>query len=375
MANDAKFTVLHYLGYDDDRGGIVAAVRALATAGEFACVLGMNRGFQLRRARELSAAPFEPLSGERITPRMFWRARKVATQVRHWLAAEPGRIFHGHSRAGLVVGLWLVRRGERRVVVSVHCYGRQRWFYRWAARKLGERLYWLSPAMMRYYGAEHDGDRWSRCIPPCAATDPGPPRAACATTDAEVRLGGIGALVRWKRWHLVLDALAALPEAARDRLRFVHVGATDGSRESERYAAALRRHAEAARLAHVVEWRGELESARTLLSEIDCLVVASHREPCSVAMLEALFAGVPVLAANSGGARDVIQSGRNGWLFCSGDARDLARALGMLVESDARRRIRIDPAELARFSARTVARQWLEVYRREVANARRPDSS
>ena len=35
-----------------------------------------------------------------------------------------------------MVALWLARAGERRVVVSVHCYGRQRWFYRWAARQL-----------------------------------------------------------------------------------------------------------------------------------------------------------------------------------------------------------------------------------------------
>ena len=65
--------------------------------------------------------------GERISLGNFWCARSVALAVRRWLQAEPGRVFHGHSRAGLLVGLWLRLLGERRVVVSVHCYGRQRW--------------------------------------------------------------------------------------------------------------------------------------------------------------------------------------------------------------------------------------------------------
>ena len=74
---------------------------------------------------------------------MAWRLRFALTRGR--------RIFHGHSRAGLLVGLWLRLFGGERVVVSVHCHGRQKWFYRWAALVLGERMVWLTPAMKAHY--------------------------------------------------------------------------------------------------------------------------------------------------------------------------------------------------------------------------------
>lgn len=141
MANDPRFTVLHYLGCDEDRGGIAAVVRALATANRFDCVLGVNAGAQQRRTPVLVQREFPRVAGESLGLTTLWRTRSVAREVRAWLAGGPERIFHGHSRAGLAVAVWLAAMGERRVVVSVHCYGRRKWFYRWAARQLGERMF------------------------------------------------------------------------------------------------------------------------------------------------------------------------------------------------------------------------------------------
>jgi glycosyltransferase involved in cell wall biosynthesis len=356
-----KRTVLHYVGYDDDRGGIVSVVRALAGAERFACVLGVNQGFQPRRTPPLVTLELPALAGETLGVRTFWRSRAVARELRAWLAAEPGRVFHGHSRAGLAVALWLARVGERRVVASVHCYGKQKWFYRWAAHRLGHRLFWLTPAMKQYYRVA-DGLTWAQCIPGCV---PGGASArARRARDGVVRLGGVGALVPWKRWHLVLDALARLPSAVRAKLRFTHIGGAEPSDESERYAAALRAQTEALGLNNIVEWRGPQPSAGALLAESDCLAVASHCEPFSVAMLEALAAGVPVLAADSGGARDVIVPPRNGWFFRSGDPDDLARVLAMLAESDALTLARVAPEQLRPFTAAVVAEQWAGIYSR-----------
>jgi glycosyltransferase involved in cell wall biosynthesis len=358
-------TVLHYVGADDDRGGIVSVVRALAGAGGFACVLGVNPGFQQHRAPPVMATLELPwIAGEELGIRTFWRARVVARAVQAWLDGDASRIFHGHSRAGLAVALSLARAGERRVVASVHCYGRQRWFYRWAARRLGSRLFWLTPAMKRYYGIGAD-ETWAQCIPGCvpepAVTGREVPRDR---TRRPVRIGGIGALVAWKRWDLVVAALAALPPAARGQLRFIHIGGPDDSAESRKFAAALRTQTVAQGLGEIVEWRGAQPSARPLLEEIDCLVVTSHHEPFSVAMLEALAAGVPVVAANSGGARDVLVPPLNGWLFRSGEAGDLARVFELLAAGDALGRVQIAPKQLRSFTAPVVAAQWAGVYAR-----------
>jgi glycosyltransferase involved in cell wall biosynthesis len=361
MSTAARSTVLHYVGCDEDRGGIVSVVRALDGAGRFDCVLGVNAGCRQRRQPPLPVLELPRLAGEKLGWQTFWRSRTVAREVQAWLRAEPGRVFHGHSRTGLAVALRLVAQGERRVVASVHCYGRQRWFYRWAARRLGPRLFWLTPAMKHYYRVADDGT-WTQCVPSCAPVRPGAGRRPA--TDGVVRLGGIGALVEWKGWHFVLEALAALPAPVRSRLHFSHIGSADGSAASQRYAATLGPRTAALGLEHGVTWRGEEPSSEALLRETDCLVIPSVNEPFSVAMLEALAAGVPVLAADSGGPRDVLTPPEDGWLFRSGDARDLARQLAALLESGAWARARISPEKLRRFSATEVAATWESIYAR-----------
>ena len=169
-------------------------------------------------------------------------------------------------------------------------------------------------------------------------------------------------LVRWKGWHLIVDAIAALPADLRARIRFDHIGGTGRIPDAERYAAELRASTARAGLDNVITWRGEQASSAPLLSEIDALVVASQQEPFSIAVLEALSSGVPVLAADSGGAQDLIVEGRSGWFFRSGDAASLAAKLEMLASTDALDRAEVGVDLVRPFTAPVVASQWLEVY-------------
>jgi glycosyltransferase involved in cell wall biosynthesis len=344
-------TILHYVGCDHDRGGVISVIRNLAATGRFDCVLGTNPGCVQSRQPALPVLELPRIEAERISPATFWRARAVARAVQAWLRGAPDRVYHGHSRAGLLVALWLTWWGERRVRVSVHCYGRQRWFYRWASGQLNGRLYWLSPAMKKYYGT---GDAtWTHCVPGCVGPN-AKPGARNNPSDGVLRLAGVGALVRWKRWDLVVAALAQLPAAARERVSFRHIGMPENDADSVAFAAELR----AATPAGVVEWLGQQDSPAPLLAASDGLVIASENEPFSIAMLEALQAGVPVLAADSGGAPDIIKPGVNGWLFRSGDATDLARCIEALRAAPCV----VADFDAARFSSEAVAAQWQEIY-------------
>lgn len=339
--------VLHFLGYDGDAGGIVSVIRALAEESDVSCVLGFNHGARQARLPALSQVEFPAVAGETISLGNLWRTRRAARAVLSWLHADASRIFHGHSRAGLLVALWLHAWGERRVVVSVHCYGRQRWFYRWAARRLGSRLFWLSPAMRNYYGLPGQG--WAQCVPGgvsrrCFALTPATP-----VSDV-LRLGGAGARVRWKRWELVPEAIRQLGNRG---IVFEHIGAESDAG----YARELR-----ALDSSAVQWRPAETDTTRLLQSIDVLVCASDQEPFSMAVQEALAAGVPVLAASGGGCLDLIRPGVNGWLFEPGDAAALAARMREIAETRAWERLDRAAIRSSAWRADEVARRWQAVY-------------
>lgn len=360
MAAQANLTVLHYTGAQNDQGGIVSAIRTLAAAEVFSCVLGVSPGFTQRRSPPLPTLELPAIDAEVIGWKTWWRARAVARAMRVWLDAEPGRIFHAHSRAGLLVAQRLVASGERRVVASIHCYGRQRWFYRRASRRLGSRLFWLSPAMKRYYGI--GGEDWTQCVPGGVTALPVPLDPRGPVSGKVLRLGGIGMLVSWKRWHDVIEALAALPPGVRERVSFQHIGSPDTTTGSRAYARQLRARTAALGLEGQVSWLGEQPNSDALLASVDCLLVTSQAEPFSIALLESLRAGVPGLGADSGGVVDLVRPGETGWTFRTGDVADLARAITSLVETDALARVRITPETIRSFTAPVLAGQWAVVY-------------
>ncbi|HUJ42883.1 MAG TPA: glycosyltransferase family 4 protein [Opitutaceae bacterium] len=358
MSARHRCTVLQYVGYDVDRGGILTVLRTLAETQEFACVLGVNRGFLQTRRPPLETRELPRTAGETIAPGPLLRALGVARRVRAWLRADGTRIFHGHSRAGLLTGLWLAGFGETRTAVSVHCYGRQRWFYRWAKARLGRRLCWLSPAMKKYYGA--GPATWDDCLPDCIA----PARLVRRRREpgAVLTFGLVGSFVPAKRWDLAVTALRQLPRAVRTQVRFVHAGDADGTRKSTAYAAGLKARAAAQGVADRIEWRGWVEAMEGFWGEIDCLLVASPVEAFSVVALEALAAGVPVLASDRSGASDLVTEARGGWLFAGDSPAELAAQLTVLVQGRQLREWNPYPSALQRFLAPAVARQYGEYY-------------
>jgi glycosyltransferase involved in cell wall biosynthesis len=215
--------------------------------------------------------------------------------------------------------------------------------------------------MKAYYGLQLSAD-WSNCIPGCVSSARSRSDDPRRKANGILKIGGIGTIERWKGWDLVLRAIAALPAMSRKNIRFVHIGSEGDSDDSRSYAAELKERTALLGLEGSVEWRGQQPSSQGFLSEIDCLVIASNNEPFSASMLEALASGVPVLAADSGGARDIIAPPRNGWLFKSGDEMDLSRNLELLLHTDALNSVEIELADIRRFSAAHVAGEWTEVY-------------
>ncbi|HTQ30604.1 MAG TPA: glycosyltransferase [Opitutaceae bacterium] len=349
-------TVLHFLGYDQDAGGVLTAIRLLAAQGGVRHAVVVNRGFRWRRVPRLAALRGPRVVCETISLGNFLRC--LPATVRLLPAVERGRaMVHGQSRAGLLVALWLWLLGQDAVVTQPHSYGRQRWFYRWAALCLGEHWVWLSPAMKKYYGV--GGSGWDGCIP-----EPLPPVAKLPRRlpDERIVLAGAGNIVRWKGWHLVPQALARLPSAVRARLVFRHAGEADDSRESRAYADELRGLTVELGLNDCVKWCGWRANMAEFWADADVAVVVSVNEPMALAGLEALAAGRPLIVADSGGLGDIVTPGRNALVFRTGDAASLAAVLQELVETDFLSRAEAGGLLPARVRAPEVAAAWRSIY-------------
>ena len=87
------------------------------------------------------------------------------------------------------------------------------------------------------------------------------------------------------------------------------------------------------------------EDVPALLANCDLHVTTSEKETRGLTILEALAAGIPVLAPNSGGVIENIHHGINGLLYTPGDRRDFIRKLKTLVENGSLRQTMGDRAE------------------------------
>ncbi|WP_164976011.1 glycosyltransferase family 4 protein [Oleiharenicola lentus] len=359
MSRESRITVLHYTGSRRDDGGVHAVIRNIAADAHMDAVLGVSPGYGATKEPSLPVWCGPAVADEMIGAGNLWPTLQVAWKIRSWLRAAPRRVYHGHSRAGMLVALWLHFLGEDRAVVSVHCYGRHLWVYRLAHGLLGQRFLWLSPAMKRHYGLPDLS--WSGCMPNGLNASLSAVMRRGPGADGVLRLGGAGALVRWKRWDLVLEALARLPASA--KVRFMHIGGALDSAESRACEQDLRAQTERLGLRDRVEWRGWQPSSAGLLAEVDAVVVPSDGEPFSMIALEAMFAGVPVIATRGGGPEDFIVEGVNGWLVPQGDAAALAARIEALLQPAAWNGLRVMPEHLRKFSMpETLAGRWAAIY-------------
>jgi glycogen synthase len=168
------------------------------------------------------------------------------------------------------------------------------------------------------------------------------------------RVAYLGRLAPQKDVGTLLQALARLPAGT----TLLLVG--DGPDR-----AALQRRAQ--RFGGRVRFTGFVPHLQVpaVLQHVDLLVLPSLYEDLSSALIEAMAAGLPVVATGVGGTADLVRHGVNGLLVAPRDPAALAAAISQVLA---------DPAAAARLSAaarRTaagyawpdLARQVLEVYR------------
>ena len=101
------------------------------------------------------------------------------------------------------------------------------------------------------------------------------------------------------------------------------------------------------------------------LHEMDIFVFPSLHEGSPNALLEAMFCGLPIVATDVCGNRDVIDDGKDGFLVASHDADELADKIGILVEDESERSFFGKNTQEKIKKDYTVEKEresWLEIY-------------
>jgi glycosyltransferase involved in cell wall biosynthesis len=161
-------------------------------------------------------------------------------------------------------------------------------------------------------------------------------RAELGITDDQILVGMVGNLRSNKGYPDLLLA-AKRVVSKRDNVRFVVVGQGPLQQmlEAKRDAAGLQDR---------FEFLGYRPDAPRLISGFDIFCLSSHHEGLPVAIMESLVLGVPIVATDVGGLRELVDQGRQGLLVPTRRPDRLAAAITELIRDPERRRRFADSA-------------------------------
>ncbi len=146
--------------------------------------------------------------------------------------------------------------------------------------------------------------------------------------DAPV-IAVVGRLTRTKGLEFFLDAAAAVVRRF-PAVRFLVVG---DSVVEPQYRTELENRAAALNLTNHVIFTGQRHDIESMMREITIAVSPSLTESFSNSVLEAMAAGLPIVATNVGGNPELITDGEHGIVVPPRDSAALARAMVALLES------------------------------------------
>jgi glycosyltransferase involved in cell wall biosynthesis len=162
-------------------------------------------------------------------------------------------------------------------------------------------------------------------------------------TDPPI-VGTVGAISRRKGTDVFLDMAASIA-ARRPEVRFVVLG-SDGPGADADFAAAVRRRA-GRMSAHLDLEIRHSDDVAGELATWTVFVLPARQDPFPLAVLEAMSAGLPVVATAVGGIPEQIEQGVSGVLVPSDDPDALAAEVSRLLD-DREARVRIGAAAAAR---------------------------
>lgn len=302
-----------------------------------------------------------------VPPRRY--SAEIDTVTRILRRSRPD-VVHTHGYRPDVLHALAARRAGVPLVTTLHGFtggGMKNRFYEWlqirSVRSFNA-VVAVSEPMAKDLGRRGFDARRLRVIrnawrPRPASKSAHEARAQLGVPAERFHVGWVGRLSLEKGPDILLDALASLP-AGEVLTSIIGDGPLADSLQERVGSEDIRE----------VRFAGAIHDAGSLFAGFDAFVLSSRTEGTPMVLLEAMAAGVPVIATRVGGVPDVIDED-SGFLVSSGDATGIAEAICS---------VRRHPEEAARRvgRAREILRDrfaydsWLDAYERVYSFVRRP---
>lgn len=260
--------------------------------------------------------------------------------IRNTLHCEDVALVHTHFQMGALMAL-LLRPVVRPQVLVRTAHASKEWgdgTVAWLCRQVFTKL--LFPLTFdaqvansrsgkegidQYLGTVLSG-RPTRYIPNGVNTSVFGRRAGSASVRAsfglaadDIVVGSVGRLSPEKGHAVLLEAAVAVREKF-PQVKLLVIGDGVLRRELELYAARLN-------LEESVVWVGARTDVESLYCAMDLFVLPSRWEAFGIVLLESMASGVPVVASDLPGVRELVDPGVSGWVARAGSAVDLAAAI------------------------------------------------
>jgi glycosyltransferase involved in cell wall biosynthesis len=321
----------------------------------------------VRDAALRAGVPFVPLRHVRRPIRPWRDAAGLAELIRLLRREQPDILHASSSKAGILGRLAAAVAGVPVRIFTVHGWafsaysGLSSLLYRWAdrlVRPLTTTIICVSENE-RVAGIEAGTCRAESTVVIRNAVDvAGAPRSR--HDRAKPRLIAVGRLKPPKDFVTLIRALATLAPGSFEAL-IVGDGPDRALLEAELRRLELEQH---------VELVGERNDVPELLAGSDVFVLSSSSEGLPVSVLEAMAAGLPVVASGVGGLAELVEHEESGLLVPPEDPEQMGAALALLI-ADPGLRQRLGAEGRARaeslFDLPAFRRAHVDLYRAELA--------
>ncbi|TCL36082.1 glycosyltransferase involved in cell wall biosynthesis [Anaerospora hongkongensis] len=247
---------------------------------------------------------------------------KSARELAKYCEAHSIEIIHAHTGRDYWLAVWTKFFYPKiRIVITRHiqCPLKNSMFHRWAYQKV-DKVIAVSQAVRKsltsfpsekittiYNGIDIERFKTAK---------PGVLRKKLAVSETTKIIGMIGRITPIKGQDTFFRSISDISSKVPDTV-FVVAGACD----DKDYIEKLKR------INNTVIFLGMCDNVPEIMKDLDVFVLASLEEPFGLVTVEALAAGIPVVATNTGGTTEIITDGETGLLIPPEDPSKMAEAV------------------------------------------------